>query len=159
VGIQKIGDVDIVICGMASSDGATEWVGPEMAVMLDMPVVTMVKEITMNNGESLEVKAAWENGYRHMRVKLPALLTVTRDLNVPRALSFSGIIKARKKVITQWGLSDLGAPAETVGIKGSPTIVTEMCTVEHKRQAEILEGTREEKAELLLRKLIDAGVL
>ena len=116
MGVQKLGEVDAVLCGMASSDGATEWVGPEMSIILDMPVVTMVKEITMCNGETWEVKAAWENGYRRMRVKLPALLTVTRDLNTPRALSFSGIIKARKKVITQWCLEDLGISAETVGI-------------------------------------------
>ena len=38
-----------------------------------------------------------------MQVKLPAVFTVTRDLNTPRTLSFSGIIKARKKEITQWG--------------------------------------------------------
>lgn len=94
-----------------------------------------------------------------MRVRLPALLTVTRDLNTPRALSFSGIIKARKKVITQWSLKDLGVPAEKVGIKGSPTIVTEMCAVEKSRKVEFLEGTREEKAELLIQKLVEGGVL
>jgi len=158
-GIQKIGNVDLVLCGMASSDGATEWVGPEMAVMLDMPVVTRVKEISMCNGEAWEVKSAQENAYRRIRVRLPALLTVTRDLNVPRALSFSGIIKARKKVITHWGLEDLGVPAETVGIKGSPTIVTKMRSVENTRRVTFLEGTREEKAELLLQKLIEGGVL
>ncbi len=159
MGVQKLGEVDAVLCGMASSDGATEWVGPEMAVMLDMPVVTMVKEIAMRHGEVWEVKAARENGYRRMRVRLPALLTVTRDLNTPRALSFSGIIKARKKVITQWCLEDLGVPAETVGIKGSPTIVTEMCAVKNTRKVAFLEGTREEKAELLLQKLVEGGVL
>jgi electron transfer flavoprotein alpha/beta subunit len=159
MGVQKLGEVDAVLCGMASSDGATEWVGPEMAVMLDMPVVTMVKEIAMRHGEVWEVKAARENGYRRMRVRLPALLTVTRDLNTPRALSFSGIIKARKKVITQWCLKDLGVPAETVGIKGSPTIVTEMCAVKNTRKVAFLEGTREEKAELLLQKLVEGGVL
>ena len=159
MGVQKLGEVDAVLCGMASSDGATEWVGPEMAIMLDMPVVTMVKEITMCNGEAWEVKAARENGYRRMRVRLPVLLTVTRDLNVPKALSFSGIIKARKKVITQWRLEDLGVPAETVGIKGSPTIVMEMCTVKNTRKVAFLEGTREEKAELLLQKLVEGGVL
>ncbi len=57
-GVQKIGDVDAVFCGMASSDGATEWVGPEMAVMLGMPVVTRVREIIMGNDESWEVKAS-----------------------------------------------------------------------------------------------------
>ncbi len=158
-GVRKIGDADVVLCGMASSDGATEWVGPEMAIMLDMPVVTRIKEISICDDESWEVKAARENGYRRMRVRLPALLTVTRELNVPRALSFSGIIKARKKVITQWGLDDLGVQAETVGIKGSPTIVTEMRAVENTRRVTFLEGTREEKAELLLKKLIEAGVL
>ena len=158
-GVQKIGDVDVVLCGMASSDGATEWVGPEMAIMLDMPVVTMVQEISMLNGESWEVKAARENGYRRMRVSLPALLTVTRDLNTPRTLSFSGIIKARKKVITQWNLQDLGVSAEKVGIKGSPTIVTEMSAVDNAREVKFLEGSREEKAELLLQKLVEGGVL
>ena len=158
-GVQKIGDVDAVLCGMASSDGATEWVGPEMAIMLGMPVVTRVREITLCKDELWEVKAALENGYRRVRVRLPALLTVTRDLNAPRALSFSGIIKARKKVITQWGLEDLGVPAETVGIKGSPTIVTEMCAVDNARRVTFLEGTREEKAEQLLQKLIEEGVL
>jgi electron transfer flavoprotein beta subunit len=127
--------------------------------MLGMPVVTRVKEIAMCNDAAWELKAALENGYRRMRVKLPALLTVTRELNVPRALSFSGIIKARKKIITQWGRDDLGVPAETVGIKGSPTIVTEMCSVENTRKVTFLEGTREEKAEQLLQKLIEGGVL
>lgn len=158
-GVQKIGAVDIVLCGMASSDGATEWVGPEMAIMLGMPVVTRVREINIRDDDTWEVKAALENGFRRMRVRLPALLTVTRDLNTPRALSFSGIIKARKKVITQWGLDDLGVPAETVGIKGSPTIVTEMRGVENTRRVTFLEGTREEKAEQLLQKLIERGVL
>ena len=50
-------------------------------------------------------------------------------------------------------------PAETVGIKGSPTIVTEMRGVENTRRVTFLEGTREEKAEQLLQKLIERGVL
>jgi len=159
MGIQKNGPVDVVLCGMASSDGATEWVGPEMAVMLDMPVVTMVREIINYDNQAWEVKASLENGFRRMRASLPAVFTVTRDLNTPRTLSFSGIIKARKKEITQWGLDDLGVPAESVGIKGSPTIVTEMRVTESTRTVEFIEGTREEKAEQLVQKLIEVGVL
>ncbi len=158
-GIYKNGDVDVVLCGMASSDGATEWVGPEMATMLDMPVVTMVREIVFHDKETWEVKAALENGFRRMKVRLPAVFTVTRDLNTPRTLSFSGIIKARKKEITQWGLEELGVPAERVGLKGSPTIVTEMRAVENTRKVEFIEGTREEKAEQLVEKLVEVGVL
>jgi len=159
MGIQKNGPADVVLCGMASSDGATEWVGPEMAVMLDMPVVTMVREIINYDKKAWEVKAALENGFRRMRVSLPAAFTVTRDLNTPRTLSFSGIIKARKKEITQWGLDDLGVPAESVGIKGSPTIVTEMRATENTRTVVFMEGTRDEKAEQLVQKLAEIGVL
>ena len=158
-GIEKVGAYDVVLCGMASSDGATEWVGPEIATFLDMPVVTMVKEIVESGQEAWQVKASLENGYRLVKVKLPAVFTVTRDLNAPRTLSFSGIIKARKKEITQWGVDDLGVPAETLGLKGSPTVVSNLSTTESKREVEMINGTREEKAEQLVQKLAEAGVI
>ena len=157
--IEKIGAYDVILCGMASSDGSTEWVGPEIAAMLNIPVVTMLKEIVESDREQWKVKASLENGYRLMQVKLPAVFTVTRDLNTPRTLSFSGIIKARKKEITQWAVGDLEVPTEAVGLKGSPTIVSELSTTESKREAEMIAGTREEKADLLVQKLADQGVL
>jgi electron transfer flavoprotein beta subunit len=158
-GIEKIGPYDVVVCGMASSDGSTEWVGPEIATFLNIPVVTMVKEIVESDRDWWKVKASLENGYRLMQVKLPAVFTVTRDLNTPRTLSFSGIIKARKKEITQWAVSDLGVPEEAVGLKGSPTIVSELSSAESKREVEMVAGTRDEKAAQLVQKFIDLGVL
>jgi len=158
-GIEKIGSYDVILCGMASSDGCTEWVGPEMAAFLNIPVVTMVKEIVESTGDRWKVKAGLENGYRLLQIKLPAVLTVTRDLNTPRTLSFSGIIKARKKEINRWALGDLGVPEAAVGLKGSPTVVSELSTTETKRTVEMIAGTREEKATLLVQKLADAGVL
>jgi electron transfer flavoprotein alpha/beta subunit len=157
-GIEKIGSYDVVLCGMASSDGSTEWVGPEIGTFLNIPVVTMVKEIVECGGEWWKVKASLENGYRLMQVKLPALFTVTRELNTPRILSFSGIIKARKKEITQWGINELGVSCESVGLRGSPTTVSEFGRKESKREVEIISGTREEKAERLVQRLADKGV-
>ena len=157
--IEKLDSVDCVFCGRASSDGATEWVGPELATFLDMPVVTMVREIVHAEDKKWTVKADIENGYRVVEVNLPAVFTVTQDTNMPQTLSFSGIIKARKKEITTWGLEDLGVPAESVGLKGSPTIVSDLASVEMKRTCEIIEGSPEEKADLLINKLVGAGVL
>ena len=158
-GMEKIGSYDVVFCGMASSDGSTELVGPEIATFLGIPVVAMVKEIVEFGGEWWKVKAGLENGYRLVRVKLPAVFTVTRELNTPRTLSFSGIVKARKKEITHWGINELGVPAESVGLKGSPTIVSRMATKDSRREVEIIAGTREEKAERLIQKLAEAGVI
>ena len=158
-GIEKIGSFDVIFCGMASSDGSTEWVGPEIGMFLNIPVVTMVNEIVECDREWWKVKASLENGYRLMRVKLPAVFTVARELNTPRTLSFSGIIKARKKEITQWGIDELAVPEESVVQKGSPTVVSNLANVDSKRTVEIISGTREEQAEQLVQKLADAGVI
>ncbi len=157
--IVKAGDFDLVLCGAASSDGATEWVGPQIAAFLNIPVVTMVNGIEDRQSGTWRVRADWQNGYRRVEIRLPALLTVTRELNRPKALSFSGILKARKKVIEQWGLESLEIPEERVGAKGSPTLVSEMTTVQKRRDVEILHGTAEEKADQLISRLAEAGVI
>lgn len=158
-GIEKIGRYDVIFCGMASSDGGTEWVGPQIATILGIPVVTMVEEIIDKGPESWKVKACIENGYRLMQAKLPSVFTVTRSLNAPRVLSFSGIIKARKKQITCWSACDLGIAEDTVGLSGSPTMVSAMTTRSSRRQVEIINGTSEEKAEVLVQKLANAGLI
>ena len=158
-GIEKAGSFDLVVCGMASSDGATEWVGPQIAAFLNIPVVTMVRKIENRESNEWLVISDWQNGYRRVQIRLPALLTVTRELNRPRALSFSGIIKARKKMIEQWDLDALGIPEEVVGAKGSPTIVSEMATVEKRRNVEIIRGNAEEKADKLVSRLGEAGII
>jgi electron transfer flavoprotein beta subunit len=157
--IDKLGPVDLVLCGRASSDGATEWVGPELAVFLDFPVVTMVREFAQTGDSHWQVKADIEHGYRLVEVKLPAVFTVTQDLNTPRTLSFSGIIKARKKEITTWTLEDLDQPADLVGLKGSPTIVSNLEYVENKRECEMIQGSLEDKVEQVIAKLIEAGAV
>jgi electron transfer flavoprotein alpha/beta subunit len=158
-GIEKAGGFDLILCGMASSDGATEWVGPQIAIFLNIPVVTMVSEFEAQEGTAWNVRADWQNGYRRVEVRLPALLTVTRELNSPRALSFSGILKARKKTIEEWTLDDLGVAADSVGAKGSPTIVAEMTAVDNRRNVQLLQGTLEEQADQLIAQLAGVGIL
>ncbi len=157
-GIRMAGDFDLILCGMASSDGATEWVGPQIAEFLGIPSVTMVRKFEQQ-GDSWQVRADWQNGYRRVEFRLPAVLTVTRELNQPRALSFSGILKARKKTIEHWDLGALGIPHSATGAKGSPTIVSEIAVVENKREVELLQGTREEKADQLISRLAELGVI
>jgi electron transfer flavoprotein beta subunit len=157
--IEKVSEFDVLLCGRASSDGATEWVGPELAVFLDLPIVTMVRELVKSDGTTWQVKSDIENGYRLVQVGLPAVFTVTQDVNIPRTLSFSGIIQSRKKEITSWGLDDLALSAETVGLKGSPTIVSRLTYVESQRECQIIEGTLDEKVDYLISKLVEAGAI
>ena len=157
--IEKLGKADCVLCGRASSDGATEWVGPELSLFLDLPIVTKVREFVDTKQRTWIVKADIENGYRLTQVETPAVFTLTQDVNKPRRLSFSGIIKARKKEITTWDLKDLGVSAQSVGLAGSPTLVADLEYVESKRVCQMLKGTIEEKADTLIKIMIGAGVL
>jgi len=158
-GVEKIGQPDLVLCGMASSDGSTEWVAPEMAVFLGLPVVTEVQKIDCSDDRSWQLEARTDAGFRRLKVELPAVLAVTRELNTPRSISFSGIIKARKKEITTWDNKILEVPETQLGLAGSPTIISDLRVAESKRTVEFLEGSREEKAEKLVQKLAAAGVL
>jgi electron transfer flavoprotein beta subunit len=119
----------------------------------------MVREFVEYDNSSWQVKADIENGYRLVQVELPAVFTVTQDLNSPRTLSFSGIIKSRKKEITTWGLENLALQEEAVGLKGSPTIVSKLENVESKRECQMIEGTMEEKVDQLIGKLVEAGAV
>jgi electron transfer flavoprotein beta subunit len=157
--IWKLDQVDLVFCGMASSDGSTEWVGPELATFLDFPVVTRIREIVVRGEGWWTLRANIENGYRQVRVQLPAVLTVTRDLNVPRSLSFSGVVKAGQMEIINWDAEALDLLAENVGLRGSPSFVSEMFTQESRREVHLMTGTREEIAEQLVQKLADAGAI
>jgi electron transfer flavoprotein beta subunit len=156
--IRKLGFVDLVLCGMASSDGSTEWVGAQIAAFLELPVVTRVSEILEDQGDDWTIKSDYENGYRIVKLKLPAVLTVTREINQPRALSFSGILKARSKQIIEWNLESLDIPTECVGLKGSPTCVSELSSLESRRAVKMLEGTLQEKVDQLLKILTNTRV-
>ena len=155
--IKKLGFVNLVLCGMASSDGSTEWVGPQVAAFLDLPVVTRVSEILVDQGDDWTIKSDHEHGYRIVKLKLPAVLTVTREINQPKALSFSGILKARSKQIIEWNLAALDISAGSVGLKGSPTCVSELSFLESHRSVVILEGTLQEKVDRLVKILSNAG--
>ncbi|MGI6551841.1 MAG: electron transfer flavoprotein subunit beta/FixA family protein [Bacillota bacterium] len=157
--VKKLEPFRLVLCGKESSDGSTNQVGPRLAQMLGIPVVTGVFAIQHSQEDRWQVKARIEFGSRTVSLMLPALLTVTRELNTPRLLSFSGIRKAQKKQVTIWSREDLGLLEEQVGLSGSPTIMDDWQPLLAKRKGQMITGTKEEIVEFLFQKMTEAGVL
>ena len=58
-----------------------------------------------------------------MRPTLPAVVSVTDQINDPRYPNFKGIMAAKKKTITTLSLADIGVDAAQVGKSGSWTAV------------------------------------
>ncbi|HEX5968845.1 MAG TPA: electron transfer flavoprotein subunit beta, partial [Intrasporangium sp.] len=58
-----------------------------------------------------------------IEASLPALVSVTDQINEPRYPSFKGIMAAKKKPVETWGLADLGVDAAQVGLDAAWTKV------------------------------------
>ncbi|OFX14026.1 MAG: electron transfer flavoprotein subunit beta [Armatimonadetes bacterium RBG_16_58_9] len=144
---------DIVFCGMQAIDGDTGQVGPGMAVHLDYAQVAYVAEIRQMDKKKMTAKRLIEEGYEVCEVKLPAVLTVVKEINEPRTPSLRGKMAAKKAQILTWGASDIGAPEEKIGLLGSPTQVVKVMTPPSRGGGDKFEGETDELADKLFETL------
>src|SRR5579884_1621822 len=148
------GQYDVVFCGKYSLDAETGQVGPEVAEMLDVPQVTNAKGVARGGGHLL-VKRMTAEGSEDLRLPLPALITVPEDVAPPARPTRPGREEAPSKPYETLTIADLGIDAESVGLKGSPTWVQEITTVEVERQVRMipsddLQAAARELASLLV---------
>ncbi len=96
----------MIICGEKTVDGDTGQVGPEIAEHLGIPHVAYVSEIKKVGGKMI-VACEMEGNRYLIESGFPLLITVTKDINVPRLPSLSNKLKARKAKIEIWTATDL----------------------------------------------------
>jgi electron transfer flavoprotein beta subunit len=125
--IKKIGSVDLIICGERAIDGDTSQVGPELAAFLHLPIATYINKFSRQN-DCCRLERRIEEGVESLTVKLPAVLTVVKEINYPRLPTYKGKKKAKNTDISTWQLEDIGLSKEKVGLKGSPTKVVKIFT-------------------------------
>ncbi|HHY60782.1 MAG TPA: electron transfer flavoprotein subunit beta/FixA family protein [Clostridia bacterium] len=113
--IEKIGHVDLVICGEGSSDGYSQQVGPRLAALLGYPVLTYVSALEVE-GSTLKAQRKLDDGVEVVQVTVPAVVTVTPDINKPRIPSLKQILAAKKKPAEKLALGDLGPVSTAAGL-------------------------------------------
>lgn len=155
LGIRKIGEFDLIICGKQASDGDTAQVGPGIATHLDIPQITYVRKIEDITEEKISAERLLETGYEVIESSLPCLLTVVKEINEPRLPSLKGKMAARKAEIKKWTAEDIGAEPAKTGLDGSPTKVVKIFTPPPREGGEMLKGEPAEVAETLAAKLKD----
>lgn len=121
--IEKIGNVDLVICGKQAIDGDTAQVGPGIAAHLDWLQATYVMAIEEVSSSSIKVRRMREDGYDICQMSFPAVITVVKDINSPRVPTLKGRLASKKSEIPVWKPSDIGADISKIGLDGSPTRV------------------------------------
>jgi electron transfer flavoprotein beta subunit len=134
--IKRIGDFSLVICGERATDGDTGQVGPGIASFLDLPVVSYVSRIEQVDDGDWRFNRLVEDGYEVLSCSLPCVITVVKEVSVPRLPTFAGKQRAKSVEIPVWGRDDLDVDLSEVGVKGSPTRVVKVFKPKVARECE-----------------------
>jgi electron transfer flavoprotein beta subunit len=124
--INKLGDVDLIIAGRNSTDDESGAFGPSLARLLGWPQLTYVGKIVEldASGKRIVVERHLEEQVETVETRLPAVVTVVKDLNEPRYPSLLRIKKVAKLEIPTWSAADLGLdalrPAATIAARVPP---------------------------------------
>lgn len=121
--ISTLGPVDLIITGMASTDGETSIIPALLAARLGLPQLTLASELNVN-GSTVIAKRDADSLTLSVEASLPAVVSVTDQANDPRYPNFKGILAAKKKKVVTLSLADIGLDAAAVGAAGSLTTVS-----------------------------------
>lgn len=155
--IKKIGDVDLVLCGEESSDGATAQVPPGIATWLEIPQATYAMDVEFDTTRHhLTVTREVRDGEEVLDVPLPAVVSLKVSSNEPRFMDPSRFdLLDGDDAVTTWTADDLDVNREHLGLAGSPTSVAglkEAVAVAGRRR-EIISGTPAEEARILYERI------
>lgn len=150
--IKQMGEYDLVLCGAGSSDLYAQQVGNQLGELLGVPVVNAVNKITPD-GDKVIVERAMENEIQVLEVSLPAVLSVTSEINAPRIAGMKDIIAANKKPMTKYALADMNVGENNPSSEVMSTLAPEQV----ERQLNILEGDSDEVVDAFI-KLLSAGL-
>jgi electron transfer flavoprotein beta subunit len=115
---------DLVIAGSESTDARTGVVPAMLAERLGVPQLTLASKVEVD-GSRVTIRRVSDEGLDVVQGSLPAVISVVEKINEPRYPSFKGIMAAKKKPVRTMTLADLEVPAESVGLGGSVTSVTD----------------------------------
>ncbi|MFF0789193.1 electron transfer flavoprotein subunit beta/FixA family protein [Streptomyces spiralis] len=119
--VEKAG-YDLVISGMASTDGTMGVVPALLAERLGVPQVTLLSQVSVEDG-TVKGRRDGDAASEQLEAQLPAVVSVTDQSGEARYPSFKGIMAAKKKPVESWDLSDLDIDADEVGLENAYTVV------------------------------------
>lgn len=156
--IQKL-EYDLIITGRQAIDGDTAQVGPQIAERLNLPQVSYVQELQLEES-SLILKRMYEEGYHRIKVTLPCLITTLQEMNEPRYMRIGGVFDAyRKATVELMTLADLEVNQEHIGLNGSPTKVKKSFTKGVKSAGKVYELAPKEAADLIVEKMKEKFII
>ncbi|HEY6871801.1 MAG TPA: electron transfer flavoprotein subunit beta/FixA family protein [Geobacteraceae bacterium] len=164
--LRKLADTDevgLVLCGKQTIDGDTAQVGPGIAVRLGFSQLTLVDRIEHVDflGRRIRVRRKLEGRYEIVEARLPAMITVVREINRPRYPTVPMRLAAADARVTVWSNEQLQLDTGTIGLKGSPTWVSRIFSPERAQGEIIGDGLNDPvgTAQMLVEQLLAKDML
>ena len=157
--VEKIKNYDLIICGRQTLDGDTGQVAPELAENLGIPFIAYVSKIEEIAGGKISVQRMVEDGYETIEATLPAVITVLKEINIPRMPSLRGLSKSKTAQIPVWTANDISVEKETIGQAGSGTWVVKVFYPQRIQHAEMFKGEPEIQVKTLIEKLREVKLI
>lgn len=180
-GIEKIGNVDIVIGGRQAIDGDTAQVGPQVAQKLGLNQVTYAEEVVKIEDGKATIRRHIDGGVETVETPLPVLITINgsaapaRPCNAKLVMKYkyatcpmerkgdepwSSLYETRPYLtLGQWSIADCGADYDQCGLAGSPTKVkTVQNIVFQAKESKTLTGS-DNDVESLVKELLNEKII
>jgi electron transfer flavoprotein beta subunit len=129
-------NADLIIAGNVAIDGGSGQVGPRVAEILEIPYITTITKLDIENGNVSVIRDV-EGDSETIEASLPLLVTAQQGLNEPRYPSLPGIMKAKKKPLEELELDDLDLEEDDVEAK---TKTIEIYLPAKKEAGKVLDG-------------------
>lgn len=152
--MKRLGPFDLIICGEATTDTFSGQVGPRIAEILDIPCITYVRSVKIE-GKSAVAERDLEDRYEVVKAEMPLLITVTKEINVPRLPPLIAILRASRKPLKMLNITDLG-----IEVKETRVEVVDVTALKVRRKMHIIKDKPiEEAVEELVSLLVKEGVV
>src|SRR5690625_1584534 len=139
-------EIDLILAGNVAIDEASGQVGPRLAEKLDIPYVTTITDLAIEDGLA-KIDKDVEGDVEKIEVHLPLLVTCQQGLNEPRYPSLPGIMQAKRKPLDELELDDLDLDEDDVEAK---TETVDIFLPPEKEAGRILEGEVEDQVKELV---------
>jgi electron transfer flavoprotein alpha subunit len=157
--LSREGPFDLVLVGRNSVDADTGQVGPELAELLGLPFVAAVRELRVEasgDGYQAEARSELDDGWRAVRLQLPAVLSTAERLCEPVKMPPADRAAVSPERINRVSAAQLGTGPW--GEDGSPTSVGRVRHLEVARQRLVLSGPVEAQVARAVELLAERGL-
>lgn len=117
---EQIGGYDLLLFGKCAADAETAQTGPIVAELLDLPQVTLAESVAVQDGWAV-CRRDLGSQLQTVKVRLPALVTVTEQSDRPRYPLPARIRRVNEYPLTVWSAADLTCDPDRIGAAGSPS--------------------------------------